>query len=90
MNTSEIAEAAQRIRRVFVLSLSLDLNPDEASIPADLASVAALDSLAILQFVAGLEQEFGREIDPDRLNIEFLSDLNALAEYFAGCSSTLN
>ena len=42
-----------------------------------------MDSLALLEFVAGLEDEFQFRIEPDRFNIEFLRDLQALSEYVA-------
>ena len=77
------AEIARRIRRVFVRTLSLNLDPDAPVLAQDLASVAGLDSLALLEFVAGLEKEFHLQIEPDRLGIEFLGDLRALTEYFA-------
>jgi len=40
-----------------------------------------MDSLALLQFLAGLEEEFCLQIEPDNLNMEFFSDLHALSEY---------
>ena len=83
MTPPENAEIAGRVRRVFIRSLELNLDPEEMSAPGDLSSVAGLDSLAILEFVVGLEEEFSVPIEPDRLNIEFISDLEALAEYFA-------
>jgi acyl carrier protein len=83
MNADRSRDVARRIRGVFVKSLSLNLNPDEDSVPSNLTSVAALDSLAMLELVAGLESEFGREIDPERLTIAFLGDLDALTEYFS-------
>ena len=83
MTPPENAEIADRIRRVFIRSLDLNLDPEEMSTPGDLSSVAGLDSLAILEFVVCLEEEFSVPIEPDRLNIEFLSDLDLLVEYFA-------
>ena len=83
MTTPGNAEIADRVRRVFIRSLELNLDPEEMSTPGDLSSVAGLDLLAILEFVVGLEEEFSIPIEPDRLNIEFLSDLEALTEYFA-------
>jgi len=79
----ENADVARRICRVFVRSLELNLDPDDPSFPVDLGSVAGLDSLAMIEFVAGLEEEFHFEIEPDRFNIEFLGDLQALSEYVA-------
>ncbi len=83
MATEENTDIAKRILRVFVNSLSLNVNPEDLPQMRDLGSVAGLDSLAMLSFVAGLEAEFGAEIEADRLNIGFLGDLDALVEYFA-------
>jgi acyl carrier protein len=83
MTPVEHADVARRIRRVFVRSLALNLDPDDPSFPSDLGSVAGLDSLTLLEFVAGLEDEFRVEIEPDRLSLAFLGDMRALTEYFA-------
>jgi acyl carrier protein len=76
-------DIARRICLVFVSSLDLNLYPDDPSFPADLSSVAGMDSLAVLEFVAGLEDEFKLQIDPDMFSIEFFSDLHALSGYIA-------
>jgi acyl carrier protein len=85
MTSPEHAEIASRIRRVFVQSLDLNLSPDEIVRISDLNTVAGLDSLALLGFVAGLEKEFEHQIEPERLNLTFLRDLQALTDYFAQC-----
>lgn len=82
-DNTEQAEIARRIRRVFVGTLSLNLDPDDPVLAQDLTSAAGLDSLALLEFVAGLEKEFHVAIEPDQLSIEFLGDLRAMTEYFA-------
>jgi acyl carrier protein len=83
MSSLEYDEVANRIRRVFVQSLGLNLSPDETARISDLASVSGLDSLALLGFVIGLEKEFSQQIEPERLNLVFLRDLKALTDYFA-------
>jgi acyl carrier protein len=77
------ARIADRIRAVFVRSLALDIDPAELSPYRDLNSLAGLDSLAMLEFVTGLEQEFDVEIEPECLTTSFLGDLDALVDYFA-------
>ena len=73
-----------RILRVFEEALSLNLGLiDESVQGSDLSLIVGLDSLAILEFVAGLEEEFNMEIEMERLNTEFLGDLEALVAYFA-------
>jgi acyl carrier protein len=78
----EASNINRRIRIVFVRSLDLNMDPDDPDFPMDLGSVAGLDSLALVTFVADLEGEFQFQIEPDKLNIEFLCDLKALSEYF--------
>jgi acyl carrier protein len=80
-------DITRRICIVFVRALELNMDPDDPSFPEDLGSVAGLDSLALIDFVAGLEEEFHFQIEPDRFNIKFLSDLQALSDYIAECIS---
>ncbi|MCP5113735.1 MAG: acyl carrier protein [bacterium] len=51
-----------------------------------LNAIAGIDSLAALDFVAALEKEFGLEMEPERLNLEFLADLPSLTEYIVSRS----
>jgi len=83
MTTSGNASIVNRICAVFVRSLAVNVDTQNLPVVQDLSSVTGLDSLAMLRFVAGLEEEFGVEIEPERLNIQFLSNLQALTEYFA-------
>ena len=78
----EDTDISRRIRLVFVRSLDLNMDPNDPDFPTDLGSVAGLDSLALVTFVADLEEEFQFQIEPEKLSIEFLSDLKALSEYF--------
>ena len=75
-------EVARHIRRVFVATLGLNLDP--AFVGDDLRAVAGMDSLATLEFVAGLESELGVAIEPHRLSMELLGDVRALTSYFCG------
>jgi acyl carrier protein len=75
-------DVGRRIRRVFVRSLGLNLDAEDPAIPSDLSSFAGIGSLAVLEFVAGLEQEFGMVMEPEVFRIDFLSDLDALTGYF--------
>jgi acyl carrier protein len=79
-NRPDDPELARRIRRVFVAALGLELDP--AAVGDDLRAVAGMDSLATLEFVAGLESELGVTIEPDRLSLDLLGDVRALTAYF--------
>ncbi len=70
-----------RIRRVFVESLQLNVRAEDLPYEQKLDEVVGLDSLAILEFVTSVEKEFGVTIEPEWLRIDFLRDLPQLAAY---------
>jgi acyl carrier protein len=74
-------DAMARIRKVFVESMRLGVSPEDLSYERLLVETAILDSIAVLEFVAALETEFGVSIEPRFLEFDFLSDLPALASY---------
>jgi acyl carrier protein len=74
-------ETLDRIRRVFVESLHLNLRAEDLEYTDQLDAVAALDSVAVLEFVAALEKEFEITLEPEMLTIEVVRDLQQLAAY---------
>ena len=74
-------ETLDRIRRVFVASLHLNLRAEDLAYEDKLDEVAALDSVALLEFVAALEKEFEFTLEPEMLTIEVVRDLQQLAAY---------
>ncbi len=73
-----------RIRKVFVESLGLSVRPEDLRYEEMLEEAAALDSIAVLEFLTAVEKEFGISIEPERLEFNFLRDLSALASYVEG------
>jgi acyl carrier protein len=73
-----------RIRRVFIESLRLNVSEEDLPYEHKLDEAAGLDSIAVLEFVAALEKEFGIEIEPEFLEIDFVRDLPRLAFYIEG------
>jgi acyl carrier protein len=73
--------AKARIRRVFVESLELNVAEDSARDVRRLDELAGFDSGAAIVFVAGLEKEFAIEFEPEKLNLDFLSDVDQIAAY---------
>jgi len=71
----------ERIRKVFVESLHLNVREEELPYEWMLEEVAILDSIAVLEFVTGLEREFGISMEPEFLEFDFLRDLSGLASY---------
>jgi len=70
-----------RIRKVFVESLHLNLKEEDLDYERKLDETVGMDSLAVLEFVTALEQEFGVTIDPEMLRLDFVRDLRQLASY---------
>ncbi len=76
-----------RVRRVLIDSLSLTIEEDDFPYSESLDQVIGLDSLAVLEFTAGLEKEFGIRIEDEKLELSLLRDLPALADYIRSVSS---
>ena len=74
-------DTMDRIRRVFIESLHLNLREEDFSYEAKLDESVGLDSVAVLDFVAALENEFGLTFEPEMLTIDRVRDLKELAAY---------
>jgi acyl carrier protein len=74
-------ETMDRIRRVFIQSLHLNLREEEFSFEDKLDESVGLDSVAVLEFVIALEKEFGVTFEPEMLTIQLVRDLRELAAY---------
>ena len=70
-----------RILRVFIESLHLNLREEDFSYQAKLDESAGLDSVAALDFVAALEKEFDIMFEPEMLTMELVRDLHDLTAY---------
>jgi acyl carrier protein len=70
-----------RIRRVFIDSLHLNLDEEDFNYEAKLDESAGLDSVAVLEFVTGIEKEFGITFEPEMLTISVIRDLKGLVAY---------
>ena len=76
-----VSGTTDRIRRVFVRSLHLNLSEGDLDYESKLDESVGLDSLAVLEFVTALEKEFGITIEPELLRLDFVRDLPQLAAY---------
>jgi acyl carrier protein len=77
MSASDIES---RLRQVLRRSVSQPIDP--ARITADtvlLGQGLGLDSVAMLEFIVGIEQEFGLELDESRITPQGLRTFGALA-----------
>jgi methoxymalonate biosynthesis acyl carrier protein len=73
MNTN----TADRICRIFTTALSIEV----PSTDADLFETGALDSLAFVELLAGLEQQFGLRITDDDLEVDNFRSIARIAEF---------
>jgi len=74
-------DTMERIRRVFIESLHLNLREEDFSYEAKLDEAVGLDSVAVLEFVTAIEKEFGIVFEPEKLTIVVVRDLKGLAAY---------
>ena len=74
----------KQIKCLIVVSLGLDVNPAEISDDETLFGGGMdLDSMATLEIVAAIEEEFGITVEDDELIAELFDSVDALAEYVA-------
>jgi acyl carrier protein len=71
----------ERIRRVFIESLNLNLREEDFSYETKLDEAVGLDSVAVLEFVTALEKEFEITFEPEMLTIVLVRDQKELTAY---------
>jgi acyl carrier protein len=74
-------ETVDRIRRVFIDSLHLNLREEDLHYEDKLDESVGLDSVAVLDFVTALEKEFQITFEPEMLTIDLVRDLKELTVY---------
>jgi acyl carrier protein len=78
--TQKFQERVDSIIRVIVDRVNPDLDPSELSAGTRLVNEGlALDSMAVLELVTGLEDELGDMIDESKLKIEMFEDIGSFA-----------
>ena len=78
----EQKELTGRIKQLIVRALSLPVDPEE--IPEEeplFGDGVGLDSVATLEIVFAVEEEFGIEVEDDDLRVELFASVATLAEY---------
>ena len=70
-----------RIRRILIDSLELDLKEDEIGDSVNFDELFGLDSIAVIEFVIALEKEFEITIESERLTSSSLKNLDKLSAY---------
>lgn len=80
MNTAEIET---RLKQMVIDHLFLKVSPEELSSTASLIDDYGVDSVALLELVVGLEEEFGIVVEDDDFDIANFTSVQALAEFVA-------
>jgi acyl carrier protein len=77
-----VIQVEQEVKDVLVKTLGVEDRADtiDASTPL-LGSLPELDSMAVLELVAALEQRFGITIDDDDVTAELFETLGSLARF---------
>ena len=73
---------SERVKNVIIRALQLEVSADE--IPDDdllFGEGVGASSIAVLEVVCGLEDEFGFVIDDDDLHIELFDSVSSVVEY---------
>ena len=74
-----------RIKRMIVQILELKIDPEEIEDDEMLfGGGLGLDSVATLEIVVGLEEEFRIEVRDEDLRVELFDSVKALADYVRG------
>ena len=68
-----------RIHRIFVDRLAL-----EVDVETDMIDSGILDSVAFVQLLVGLEQEFGVTVDVAALQLDDFRSISRIARFVAG------
>ena len=71
-----------RVKRVIVSTLSLEIDPAEIG-DADVlfGGEMGLNSMAMIELVIGLEEEFGFEVSDEDLRAEVFENVQTMADY---------
>lgn len=81
-------EIEDRIKQVIVRTLSLQIDPDEIGDEDQLfGGGLGLNSMATIEIIVGLEEEFCIEVSDEDLRVELFDSVRTMAEYIRSTSS---
>lgn len=72
-----------RVTKLFSEKMHLDI----PSVDADLFASGALDSLAFVELLLHLEQEFGIRVPLEELELDYFRSISRIAEFIEGHAS---
>ena len=84
-STNEMSEEIKkRIKKVLVHKLLQDFSPEDIQDDTSLIGLGVgVDSVATLEFVVALEEEFQISIDESEINPELLATLSSISDYIS-------
>jgi len=88
MGEVAILEVKERLKRLIVERLKLQVKPEEIDENAPLFGEGlGLDSIDALELVVGLEQEFGVQVPDEAVGREAFASISALADFVVKTSN---
>jgi len=81
MDLSSREKIKDRIKRVIIRDLQINLREDEIRSMKKLDDLFGMDSVAIIELIIGLEKEFNIAIQPGYLDYKIFRDLDALTDF---------
>ena len=80
---NETAQIAQRVKKIIVKSLKLEIDPHEIADDESLFEGIGADSIAALEIIFAIEEEFGIDVDDEDLRVELFDSVSAMSRYIA-------
>ncbi len=79
---SDLTGIIQRVKKVIVKALDLQVKPDEINERESVfGGGIGADSMASLQIIVGIEEEFGIEVEDEDLQVELFDSVLDMAEF---------
>lgn len=80
----ELTLIGQRVKSAIVQSLRLSIDPNDIADDESLFEGVGVDSIAALEIIFALEQEFGIEVDDEELRVDIFDSVNSMVRYVSG------
>jgi acyl carrier protein len=78
---SDTQDIENRIVKVIIRDLELNINKDDIQAAMRLDELFGMDSIAIVELVVGIEQEFNIRIPDEYLSVEIFQSIKTIAEH---------
>jgi len=74
-------EVRDRMKMVLAREAMLEVKPQDMDDDAAFIEEYGMDSIQVLQFIIGLEEEFGISLEDDELDLEVLHSIRSVTEH---------